>query len=111
MKIGGVGQNSHIGLFDRRGTRQLAKLAPNPGNVRDHLNQAGHGDRPRIDNGTNAGRLHPGSGATKEFGVRMPRAQGLDYARGVQVARSFPGGDEDAHLLVSVRPGPAENEC
>ena len=44
-----------------------------------------------IDDRTHARGLHARPGAAEEFGIRMPRAQGLDHARRVQVARRFTG--------------------
>ena len=54
--------------------------------MRDYFDQTDYGQGMRIDDGSNAGSLHAGSGAAEELGVRVVYPQGLYYARGVEVA-------------------------
>ena len=53
--------------------------------------------RPRIDHRSNARALHPRSRASEKLRVRMPGPQRLHHARSIQIARSFPGRNQNAH--------------
>ena len=66
--------------------------------MRDHFDDADHGQRPLIDYGPHSGGLHAGAGASKELGVGMAGFQDFHQPGGVQIPGSFAGGDEDAHL-------------
>jgi len=66
--------------------------------VRDHFDDADHGQRSLIDDGTHTGGLHAGAGASEELGAGMARLEHFDQSGSVQIPGSLASGDEDAHL-------------
>ncbi len=102
MKIRGIGEHRQVRFFGGDRASQLAKLPPDPGNMRDHLDQPDDGNGSRIDDRPDAGGLHSRSGAAEKFERPDASAHRLHHTRSIKVARSFPGRDQDAHLNSSL---------
>ena len=95
VKAGAIGEDGEVGLFLVNGAFQFAEFAVNARDVGDHLDEADDGERGGIDDGTNAGLTHAGSGTAEEVGVGVECADGFGELSGVPIARGFTGGDED----------------
>ena len=99
MKIGRIREYRNIRFLALRRCHKLPKLAVNAWNVRDDFHNADHGERPLIDDGSYARRLHPRPGATEELGVWVFAFERFYDTRSVEIARGFARRDEDAHKI------------
>jgi len=98
METGGIGQNGDIRRLGRTDANELVHFAQDAGDMRNHLKDPDHCERPLVHHRANSGGLHPRTGASEKLGFGMPSFQHFDQAGSVQIPGSFAGGDEDAHL-------------
>ena len=95
MEIGAIGQDGELGAFPPGGFDQLAELAVDAGNLAKHLDQADHGERGGVDDGTHASAAHAGSCTSEEISVGESASKSQDQFRGIQVTGRFARGNKN----------------
>jgi hypothetical protein len=95
VEIGAVGKYCKVRFLGAGGRNQSAVFAVDAGDVPENFDNADDRKAFGADDRFDEGAAHVWTGATEEVGGGEVAAEGFDKSRGIAIARSFAGGNEN----------------